>query len=139
MFKSVAKLAVTSYLWRRYQGQLKPLAIFLGGFLLISLLHGEYLSYVEASGNNNFVGFSFFIKWVLVGLMAVFYILAPIRAVQQDDKPPPVPDLAVPPKRKTPADIPGDDPFDALRSKKTLRSRADIVVEEHKPRDSHPS
>lgn len=95
--------------------------------LLVHVLHGEYLGYVELSGNDGYLLASYAVKWLALLVAVLAYYLFAIRGLSRPRKPapqaPPKPPLvgdAAPPA--------GDDGFDFLRRKKELEGEADKVI-----------
>ncbi|NND69273.1 MAG: hypothetical protein HKN19_16905 [Halioglobus sp.] len=95
--------------------------------LLVHILHGEYLGYVELSGNDQFLLVSFAIKWLALIVTVLTYYLLAIRrlSVQRSRVPEPEPQRAGPTEGK---EFAGDDGFDFLRDKKELEGEADKLI-----------
>jgi len=115
-------LVSSALLWLRPRWRgLLALSVFV---ILVHVLHGEYLGYVELSGNADFLVWSYAVKWLalLAGVTAYFFlaVLGPPRRGNKKEPPP------VSTGQQSP--LPSDDGFDFLRSKKELESRADKVI-----------
>jgi hypothetical protein len=125
MLNQLLKITLFASFWLwikpRWKG-LVALAVFL---LLVNMLHGEYLGYVELSGNAAFLPWSYLVKWLLLLAAAGVYMLVLLRA----DEPGSASERDT--KRAMPGSGPAsaDDGFDFLREKKTLQSRADKLLE----------
>jgi len=91
--------------------------------VLVHLLHGEYLGYVELSGDRSLLVWSYVIKWAVLILAALAYLLF---VVSGSGRGAPMPPRAGARKARQPARV--DDGFDFLRDKKKLRSRADLII-----------
>lgn len=122
MFNQLLKLGlfVTLGMWLKHR--LRGLGCLFFSIGLSWILHGEYLSYVERSGDNEWLVWSFIIKWVvLLGSLALYYLLVERRLLsnQPEAKPP----------GETQAHTPANDGFDFLREKPVLDSEADKVLQ----------
>ena len=130
MLKSASKWLALTYLWQRYKNHLKPFFAFLAVLLLIIFIHAEYLSYAEVSGDKSYVGFSFLFKWFAILLAALIYILFPLRSIKKPGRQ----------KKKNAQNAEslksGDqkDPFNSIRGKGRLRSKADFILEKESPK-----
>ena len=131
MLNQVLKFALVSsalvWLKPRWRGLL-ALTVFV---LLVHILHGEFLDYVELSGNDDYLLVSFLIKWTCLVLGLVAYYLFAIaglrlrgRAVQQ----PSAASDSVP--VATISKVSTDDGFDFLRHKKALQGEAEKLLDE---------
>jgi hypothetical protein len=94
--------------------------------LLVHVFHGEFISYVELSGDQSYLVWSYVIKWLvlIVGVLVYFYFALPGpggRAANaeatRDTK-----------ARYAAVTPPHDDGFDFLRGKKRLQNRAEKIL-----------
>ena len=111
-------------IWRRYRRLLIAVGLLIASYFLVSLLHDDYLDYVKNSGNADFLGLSYVVKWaVLLVVTIVFYFL--IGAHKTDKA------KNIKPKKETQTaqtaqnETNAPDPFEAIRLKKKLRGHAD--------------
>lgn len=111
-------------IWRRYRRLLIAVGLLIASYFLVSLLHDDYLDYVENSGNADFLGLSYVVKWgVLLIVTAVFYFLIGTRKADKAKNPKPKNEKHA--ASPAPNETNGPDPFEAIRHKKTLRGHAD--------------
>jgi len=120
MFNQLFKIGlfVTLGLWLKHR--LRGLACLLVVLLLTWIFHGEYLAYVERSGNTEYLLWSFIIKWlVIVTSFVLYYLLVEWRLATRQDLN----------KQQTisTADPVGDG-FDFLRQKQQLDSKVDMII-----------
>lgn len=127
MLKSLSKLTIFALLWQRYKSHAKPLLVFLAVLGMIFFAHAEFLSYSEAAQDNRYIGVSFLIKWLAVLITVAVYMLMTPNV-----------DNTMKGKNKITAKEPPfrveqskqlTDPFATIRTKNTLKSKADFVIE----------
>lgn len=117
-------LVSSALLWLRPRWRgLLALAVFV---VLVHVLHGEYLRYVELSQNQSFLVWSYGIKWLALLIGVSVYILFAFPSSSTSDRARKGADKE-PPDRE-PAAIAADDGFDFLRRKKSLEGRAEKVL-----------
>lgn len=130
MLNQLLKFTLISSLLLWLKPRWRSLLAFCVLVILVHLLHGEYLGYVELSGDRSFLVWSYLVKWaaLTVGLLAyIFYIISGpnTRAAGADEssirknQPKKVTRLA-------------DDGFDFLRGKKHLQNRAEKIITQKK-------
>lgn len=126
MLNQLLKFTLVSSLLLWLRPRWKSLLALAGAVILVHVLHGEYLNYVELSGNDGFLVWSFALKWfALLAAVAVYigYLLlgarggTATRETTSADAPRPLPERAG-----------QDDGFDFLRDKAQLQTRADKVI-----------
>ncbi len=107
--------------------------------LLIHVLHGEYLGYVELSGDRSFLVWSYVVKWVGLIVAVAIYVLLAVYGMKPGarSRTPAAPvntKRPVEPAAGKTASAPNaqDDGFDFLRQKKRLENRADKVIAAHR-------
>jgi hypothetical protein len=102
--------------------RLKGLLILAAFWFLVSFLHSEYRSYVELSGNADYLITASLTKIVLYVLAFFFYVLSTERKILQRTQQ----DIEV---RTTQERASGqDDGFDFLREKKKLQDSAEQLL-----------
>jgi hypothetical protein len=101
--------------------------------VLVHVLHGEYLGYVELSQDRSFLVWSYFIKWFFliagvlvylsfaVGGSAIAVATASGKGANKEHQ-------------AKPSAVSGDG-FDFLRNKKYLQSRAEKILAKDSPED----
>jgi hypothetical protein len=120
LLKLGALLATGRFLKQRIRGLLVVLAV----WLVLWLVHGEFVSYVELSGDTSYVLHATLLKVLLYALTIGIYVLRVERPLW-----PKAVHVSAPPAKVTatakPAALPpGDDGFDFLRQKKKLKDPA---------------
>lgn len=116
-------LVSSALLWLRPRW--RGLLALAGFVVLVHLLHGEYLRYVELSQNQSFLVWSYVIKWLalIIGVSVYVLFAFPSTNARARDKPDPA--KTSPERKPVP---PPDDGFDFLRRKKQLEGRAEKVL-----------
>jgi len=127
MFNQLLKITLVTTVWFWLKPRWRGLLL-LGVFVvLVNILHSEYLDYVQISGDQVFLVWSYVVKWAALALSFLVYFL--FGAIGVKVKPPVV--SKEEPKALNPADSTQNknDGFDFLRNKKHLKSRADKIIE----------
>lgn len=123
-------LVSSALLWLRPRW--RGLLALTGSVLLIHIMHGEYLGYVELSGNGDYLVWSYVIKWVaLITSVTLYVTFAIVGLKPQHRKGSPGATVAPAAGKLMSLDapaVPSDDGFDFLRNKKRLESKADKVI-----------
>ncbi len=107
-------------LWLKHR--LRGLSCLLSVLAITWILHGEYLAYVERSGNTEYLEWSFIIKWVVIFVgFCLYYLLVEYRLGNRSGDNNNT-------RASTESILPVGDGFDFLRQKKSLDSEADITL-----------
>ena len=129
MLKNLLHLTLLSYLWKRYKTLILSILLLMLYFWLVGKVHQDYVSYSELNEDHQYLALSFIIKWIAFAIGAIVFLLfntlSPLRdrpAAPEKKKPAPGAS-AKSPKREA------IDPFEQIRHKDTLRSRADFILE----------
>ena len=128
-------LVSSALLWLRPRWKgLLALVVFV---LMVHVLHGEYLSYVELSENDEFLVWSYVVKWtaLILGVLVYFLVVLsgggsaaePAALFETRNKPRALP------RGGAATDSAVDDGFDFLRDKKQLQSRAEKLLAKPDP------
>lgn len=126
MLNQLLKFTLFSSLLLWLKPRWKGLLALCVAVVLVHVIHGEYLGYVELSGDRAFLVWSYILKWAALAvsvLVYLFFILSPTGKA--------APGAAIRRASRTPDPVASgtaDDGFDFLRDKKQLRSRADMVT-----------
>ena len=123
MWKSLFKLLVTSVIWTRYRGIILMSLFLLIFIFMVTLIHTDYMHYVERAGQKDYIGISFLVKWGLIIGSVIAYGLylkwllrvKPSKSVNRNQEQKP--------------EEQQNDPFAQLRKKKKLRSQAEIMID----------
>lgn len=122
MFKQVFRLTFVTFIWTRYKRLIISTTFLFAYLWFVGFAHAEYLNYASKQALDD-VGHSFFIKWIAlaigIGCYFLFHFLSPSdKQAKQNPATTPQPGEA--------------DPFDAIRQKEKLRSRAEIIIDDNK-------
>lgn len=98
--------------------------------VLVHIIHGEYLEYVELSEDRAFLVWSYVLKWVVLIVAVLVYLFLSFSGSRKA-----APRAIKAQKAQAPG-VPADDGFDFLREKKALKSRADMVIASPPGKDS---
>jgi len=92
---------------------------------LVHILHGEYLGYVELSGDRSLLVWSYVIKWAALTAAVLAYLFLVLLGPKKNS-------AGAPKARGAQGarvdSIQDDDGFDFLRNKAHLQSRADMII-----------
>jgi hypothetical protein len=133
MLQRLLTWTLLAAIWKRYGRALRMLPLLIGLVVLITMMHGDYVEYVSVSDNKRFLHWSFLIKWLLIVLVVFLYwryVLNVIKgnsvSLKNDHS-----SQSSLGKNNGPANKNenGVDPFENIRSKKTLKSKAEVIIE----------
>lgn len=136
MFNQLIKWTIVVGLWRKYKRHVAASLVLLASLLLINYLHLDYLEYAVATGVQG-LGFSYLLKWsafILAIGFYVFHIKRVNRAAKYDSKLHKImksntkADTTEPSPTKAEEQSLSKDPFANIRTKKKLRSEADMLI-----------
>jgi len=103
--------------------------------VLVHVLHGEYLGYVELSGDRSLLVWSYVVKWTVLTLGVFSYIFLSLRG--------PKARISTARKSRFNKDSSSQstgavgDGFDFLRQKKHLQNRAEKIISRDKREDKN--
>jgi len=125
MFKQVFRLTFVTFIWKQYKRIIVSTALLFAYLWFVGFAHSEYLDFATREEIKN-VGNSFFVKWLAlifgVAVYFIFHFLAPSRNKQKNDK-------SKDKIKVTPLAEGEPDPFDQIRNKEKLRTRAEIIID----------
>lgn len=133
MLNQILKVTMITSIWLWLKPRWRALLAFIVSIVIITVVHREYVNYVEISGNQAFLVWSYILKWSALLLCILVYWLVtawgigvkkPTRATSTGKPAAPLP--------KTDGQ---DDGFDFLRRKKKLNSQAEKLLEASKAKD----
>lgn len=120
--------SILLWLRPRWRGLLALCAL----VILVHVLHGEYLNYVELSGERAFLVWSYVLKWaVLVSGVVVYLLLTVFSSRNAPSGTEKLAHRKRPPENSGVAEV-ADDGFDFLRQKGQLESRAEKLISRQK-------
>jgi hypothetical protein len=133
MLNQILKFTLVSSLLLWLKPRWRGLLALVVSVVMIHVVHGEYLGYVELSGNQAWLLWSYALKWLALLFCILVYLYYTFGGVGQllnrdvaDDNgqrsTPRAPEVSAGEQSA------GDDGFDFLRDKKTLESRAEKIL-----------
>jgi len=127
MFNQILKITLFTTIWFWLKPRWRSLLAFTAFVLLVHFLHREYLDYVEISGDQGFLVWSYLLKWVLLLSGLTTYLVfggTGIKAPSTKRSHGNQAETAVESSTNN-----EDDGFDFLREKRHLQSQADKLIE----------
>ena len=115
--------------------RLKALLVTIGIIAVSWLIHSEYLSYAQHSGNTGLLGISFILKWVVTISSVLGYLFYQLKRANIEG----ISKNSFEECSKAQSESPENDGFDFLRSKDKLESRADKIIRQENRDDRHNS
>ena len=103
---------------------IKGISITAVSILLIIYFHGEYLKWVELSGNTSFLTFSYLIKKIII-LILLFILFFYLKKPKKKTSP------IVKGEEKIYTKYSGDAYFDKFRNKEKLRTKGEQILKKH--------
>jgi hypothetical protein len=133
MLNQILKFTVITSIWLWLKPRWRALLAFVISIVIITVAHREYVNYVEISGNQTFLIWSYILKWsaLLVSTIAYWLVSAWGIGVKKSA----ITRAVSEPARPAPRVEGQDDGFDFIRSKKKLNSQAEKLLEESRARD----
>jgi uncharacterized protein involved in cysteine biosynthesis len=134
MWNNLLKLTVVSYVWKRHKKTLIALPILLIYFWIVNLIHHDVIAFATLKESTQWLGWSFLIKWIFILLGVLVFIYIHISSTAN-----PADSLSSTPENKvkrskksqhSDSDSPEKDPFQNIRQKTKLRTKAEIILEE---------
>lgn len=128
MLNQLLKFTLVSSLLLWLKPRWKGLLALIVSVVLVHVIHGEYLGYVELSDDRGFLVWSYVLKWIALLAAVLVYLFLSLSGVRKGSSPPSRKsgDARAPDEQATaPA---ADDGFDFLRGKNQLKNRADMVI-----------
>jgi hypothetical protein len=131
LLRTVLRAASAWFIWRWLEPRWRSTLALVLGWLLVIVLHAEYVEYVQITESTELLWISYLIKWVVVLSAILAYLWF---SVLGSSKTPPAQAPSKTPQtdKGGTGDTPHGDGFDFLREKKTLQSRGDQVIDAHK-------
>lgn len=137
MFKQVFRVAFVTLIWKQYKHVIVSTLLLFAFLFLVGKIHADFLTHAELQGDKSGLGLSFLYKWLAfagaVGLYFAYHFFW--RARQTGDetdsktKEKSVKKGFLSKATKAVEETDGDDPFDKIRSREKLRSRADFLID----------
>ena len=134
MINQLLRLSFITFIWKRYKALIISTLLLLLFFWIVALVHQDYSQYAQLNEDKQYLGLSFLLKWLFYGLAVSGYIyynwLAGSTKPQQPNSPSTTTKEA---SSRAPLDSNKNDPFEHLRNKKQLKSKADQVIDKKPP------
>lgn len=153
MLTNLVKLTAVTFLWKKYKSTIVSTLVLIIYFSVVAVVHQDYLAYKELEGSSENLGLSFVLKWLAwLGGIVFYFLFDSIgsnnklsgdklqsgkdrrNSKSSNDNKKSNKNNSNEDKKGTPA-IDTDnqqDPFSAIREKKKLRSKADLLIEKNK-------
>ena len=152
MMTQLFRLTFVAFIWKRYKQVIVSTLVLLLFLWIIEKVHQDFVHYSQLNADNAYLGLSFVIKWLVFVLTSVLYLGINVWFRSNSTTPPEDDSLLSKMKSKTPqprdvgrsgknqhsegsasdpksAQSNESDPFDAIRHKERLRSKADLVLQ----------
>lgn len=127
MFKQAFRLTFVVVIWKQYKRAIVSTALLFAYLWFVGFAHSEYLSFAELQPEETSIALSFFVKWfaLILGVALYmgfhFFTKTPNKKSKGNERA----------KLNAPStDEP--DPFEQIRHKEKLRSRAEIIIDKNK-------
>lgn len=133
MLNQILKFTVITSIWLWLKPRWRALLAFVISIVIITVAHREYVNYVEISGNQTFLIWSYILKWSALLISTIAYWLVSAWGISVKKSASTM--TASEPVRPAPRVEGQDDGFDFIRSKKKLNSQAEKLLEESRARD----
>ncbi|WP_191600404.1 hypothetical protein [Marinomonas algicola] len=147
MMNQIFRLTFVTFVWKKYKRVIISLVALLFSLWMIEQIHQDFVQYSQLNNDTSYLAVSFIIKWVVFLLAAGLFIFvntilktktspskkpSQIRSKKRFFYKTSSPDKTSLSKAADDSSKPQSDPFDAIRSKTKLRSKADLVLEPDK-------
>lgn len=129
MLRPLVKITLVHLLWRNYKPVLLATLFAVIGFVVVSLIHSDYVQYAQDIPGDKDLGLSFIIKWTCYFAIIVAWLAVCFHSGKQKKQ---AETIKISAQKAPIYEHPEDDPFNIIRHKDTLKSRADLVLEKHK-------
>jgi hypothetical protein len=127
MFHQILKITLFATIWFWLKPRWRSLLAFTLFVLLVHFLHREYLGYVEISGDQVFLVWSYLLKWVLLLSGLVTYLIFGGIGIKGSSTKRSHGDQVETATESSNSNE--DDGFDFLREKTRLQSQAEKLIE----------
>ncbi|RBP48688.1 hypothetical protein [Arenicella xantha] len=125
IFKQVFRIAFVTLIWKQYKHIIVSTFLLFAYLFLVSSIHSDFLTHTVLKEDKSGSGLSFVYKWLAfaAGIGAYFFYHSLRSRLTKQTKPP----AAVKETSVNAPTVDPDDPFNAIRARKKLRSRADFL------------
>jgi len=149
MWNNLLKITLVSYLWKRYKRTIIALPLLLLYFWFVNLVHHDIIAYATLNNDTSWLAWSFLVKWlfILVGVAVFVFIHVTAKTTNEsrlsdvmqhnlkdslsDNLKNSLKDKLKNSALKESGSLTpeAEEVFDRIRNKKSLRSKADVVLE----------
>ncbi|MDO6720534.1 hypothetical protein Q4575_14035 [Psychrosphaera sp. 1_MG-2023] len=137
MFQQMVRLTLAATIWRKYRNYIVGILSLVAFWLLLNFIHQDYLSYaqLDVEANQSMIAYSYVLKWGLILLSAGVFIRYVKKPLSSDKNKTLQREMEKSHKinKESPVSASSEtlenDPFANIRTKKSLRSEADFVLE----------
>lgn len=140
MFQQMVRLTLAATIWRKYRNYIVGILALIAFWLLLNFIHKDYLAYaqLDIEANQSFIAYSYVLKWAMIIVSSgvfIRYVKKPLtsdqnnslqRTMEKSKKSKSVG------QTNSDSESLSDDPFANIRTKKSLRSEADFVLDQNK-------
>ena len=126
MLNQLLKFTLVSSLLLWLKPRWKGLLALCVSVILVHVIHGEYLGYVELSDDRSFLVWSYVLKWLALLAAVVVYLISILSGPRKAGTRAGNGRIARAPDEQVTG--PDDDGFDFLRHKAELKNRADMLI-----------
>lgn len=135
MINQLLRLSFITYVWKRYKKLIVSTVLLLLFFWVVGLLHQDYSQYAQLNDDKQYLGVSFLLKWLLYSAAVVAYVYfnGLAGSTQAKLSPKDLPPQGRAAEKPQSCDDQDADPFEHLRHKKQLKSKADQLIDKKPP------
>ena len=85
MIRSLLKIALVAAIWRWLQPRWKPLGTLMAVIVITSILHSEYIEYVEISNIRDSLILSYLLKWaIFLGSLSLYILIFELKLKKKE-------------------------------------------------------
>lgn len=128
-FKQIFRVAFVALVWKQYKAMIVSTFLLFLYLYLVGSIHADFLEHARLNDDKANLGISFVYKWAAFGVGVLAYFCFHYFRPRPKD-------VGKERQRKIERELDElsdeDDPFAEIRKRKTLRSRADFLIEKEK-------
>lgn len=130
IFKQVFRIAFVALIWKQYKAWIISTVLLLLSLYLVSQIHADFLHHWQLQDDNSQTGLSFLYKWLAyIGSISLYCLYHFFRPKKKADEKKQNKEKQTALKKELENLSDDDDPFNAIRNRKKLRSRSDFILE----------
>lgn len=131
MIKNLIHLTLISVIWKKYRNMIVSTLLLFIYFWLVSMVHGDFVNYSELNSDKQYLALSFFIKWLAFLLGVVIYLIFNSRYSSRKLKDKNSGKASAKKDAVNTTETNQADPFEQIRRRDKLRSRADFIIQKN--------